>query len=97
MLAKEKYNLRERDVQALGATFVPFSAQTRMSGVDLPTARRSVIRKGAAERDRSAYVAGTRAASFPPALQRPVDDVARRGSTPLVVADGTHGARRRSS
>src|SRR6185436_18581147 len=46
VLAKQKFNLRERDVAALGAQFVPFSAQTRMSGVDLGTRR---IRKGAAD------------------------------------------------
>ena len=47
VLAKEKYNIRERDVHSLGATFIPFTAQTRMSGVDLADGRR--IRKGAAD------------------------------------------------
>ncbi len=51
VLAKERFALRGRDVHALGATFVPFSAQTRMSGVDLDGRR---IRKGAARRDRGA-------------------------------------------
>ncbi|MFO1250990.1 MAG: potassium-transporting ATPase subunit KdpB [Inhella sp.] len=89
VLAKRKFNLRERDVQALGAQFVHFTAQTRMSGVDLqaegaPYLRQ--IRKGAA----SAVKAHVEAlgAAFPPAMQTLVDEVARRGSTPLVVADG---------
>ncbi len=46
VLAKEKFGLRERDIVALGATFVPFSAQTRMSGVNLAGRE---IRKGAAD------------------------------------------------
>ena len=46
VLAKEKYGLRERDIAALGAQFVPFTAQTRMSGVDL---ERRHVRKGAAD------------------------------------------------
>ena len=83
VLAKQQYNLRERDIGALNASFVPFSAQTRMSGVNLPD---RAIRKGAADAVRAHVTAlgGT----FPPALQAKVDDVARRGSTPLVVADG---------
>jgi len=85
VLAKQKYNLRERDVASLGAQFVHFTAQTRMSGVDLPGPR--LLRKGAASaiRDHVQALGG----QFPAALQTLVDDVARRGSTPLVVADGT--------
>jgi potassium-transporting ATPase ATP-binding subunit len=85
VLAKQKFNLRERDVAALGATFVHFTAQTRMSGVDLPGGR--AVRKGAADSIRRHVEA--LGGSFPAALQTAVDDVARRGSTPLVVADGT--------
>ena len=85
VLAKQKFNLRERDVAALGATFVHFTAQTRMSGVDLPDHR--AVRKGAADSIRRHVEA--LGGSFPAALQTAVDDVARRGSTPLVVADGT--------
>ena len=84
VLAKQKFQLRERDVAALGAQFVHFTAQTRMSGVDLPEGRQ--IRKGAADAIRR-HVESLGGA-FPPALQAEVDDVARRGSTPLVVADG---------
>ncbi|MBW8467408.1 MAG: potassium-transporting ATPase subunit KdpB [Thiobacillus sp.] len=85
VLAKQKFNLRERDVAALGASFVHFTAQTRMSGVDLPGGR--AVRKGAADSVRRHVEA--LGGSFPAALQTAVDDVARRGSTPLVVADGT--------
>ncbi|HEX7327909.1 MAG TPA: potassium-transporting ATPase subunit KdpB [Casimicrobiaceae bacterium] len=83
VLAKEKYGLRERDIRALGATFVPFSAHTRMSGVDLDGRE---IRKGAADAIR-AFVEG-RGGRFPTAVVEAVQAVARRGSTPLVVADG---------
>ena len=93
VLAKQKFNLRERDIQSLGAQFVHFSAQTRMSGVDLPEAGGGTgtgvprqIRKGAATAIRKHVEAlgGT----FPPALIATIDDVSRRGSTPLVVSDG---------
>ncbi len=84
VLAKEKFGLRERDIHALGATFVPFSAQTRMSGVNMAGRQ---VRKGAADaiRDHVISLGG----NFPPEVNTIVDSVARRGSTPLVVADGT--------
>ncbi|MEW6037641.1 MAG: potassium-transporting ATPase subunit KdpB [Pseudomonadota bacterium] len=118
VLAKQKYGLRERDVHSLGATFVHFSAQTRMSGVNLPVPQSSPssgpsghllplgegkrrrsstagswvggensrqIRKGAADAIR-AYVE-EQGGRFPEAAQKLVHDVARRGSTPLVVAE----------
>lgn len=85
VLAKQKFKLRERDVEALGAHFVHFTAQTRMSGVDLPLGR--MLRKGAGDAIRR-HVESL-GGSFPASLQSAVDDVARRGSTPLVVADGT--------
>jgi len=86
VLAKQKFNLRERDLSSLNAQFVPFTAQTRMSGVDLPGPR--LLRKGAADAIRKHVEAlGGR---FPTAVQTAVDDVSRRGSTPLVVADGAH-------
>ena len=84
VLAKQKFNLREREVEALGAQFVHFTAQTRMSGVDLPEG--SAIRKGAADAIRK-YVEAL-GGRFPPEVQQAVDEVSRRGSTPLVVADG---------
>ena len=84
ILAKQKFGLRERDVAALGASFVPFSAQTRMSGVDVGGRQ---IRKGAADAIRD-WVAA-KGATFPNEVTGFVDTFARQGSTPLVVADGT--------
>jgi potassium-transporting ATPase ATP-binding subunit len=88
VLAKQKFQLRERDVAALGASFVHFTAQTRMSGADLqgPDGKPRQLRKGAADAIRKHVQA--LGGSVPAALQAAVDDVARRGSTPLVVADG---------
>jgi len=83
VLVKEKYGIRERDVQKLGATFVPFTAQTRMSGVDLNGRQ---VRKGAAEAI-EAHVK-TEGGSIPPEVRAVVDRVAKEGATPLVVADG---------
>jgi len=83
VLAKEKYGLRERDIHGLGATFVPFSAHTRMSGVNLNGRE---IRKGAADAIRT-FVEG-KGGKFPAEVRTAVENVARRGSTPLVVADG---------
>jgi len=85
VMAKKKYGLRERDIKALGARFIPFTAKTRMSGVNLDGRE---IRKGAADAI-EAYVM-ERGASFPPEIRSIVDDISRRGSTPLVVADGAH-------
>ena len=83
VLAKEKYGIRERDVQRLGARFVPFTAQTRMSGVDLAGRR---IRKGAAEAIEAHVkeVGGV----VPADVRVIVDRVAKEGATPLVVVDG---------
>ncbi len=83
VLAKQKFNVRERDVAALGASFVHFSAHTRMSGVDLEGRQ---IRKGAGDAIR-AWVE-TKGGAFPAGIVEIVDGIARHGSTPLVVADG---------
>jgi K+-transporting ATPase ATPase B chain len=83
VLAKEKYRLRERDIHALGAAFVPFSAQSRMSGVDMDGRQ---IRKGAADAI-EAHVKRLGGA-FPAAVRSHVDTIAREGGTPLVVAEG---------
>ncbi len=83
VLAKEKYGIRERNVHELGATFVPFTAQTRMSGVDLADGRH--IRKGAADAI-EAYVKSS-GGYFPEELKNAVDQIARSGETPLVVAE----------
>ncbi len=84
VLAKQKFNLRERDIHALGATFIHFSAHTRMSGVDLNGRQ---IRKGAAAAIRQHVEA--LGGEFPKQVTQVVEDAARRGSTPLVVADNT--------
>ena len=87
VLAKEKFGLRAREMNELHATFVPFTAQTRMSGIDLhatdtePTSR---VRKGAADSVRG-FVESA-GGVFPQAVTKTVDDISRRGGTPLVVA-----------
>jgi K+-transporting ATPase ATPase B chain len=83
VLAKERYAIRERDIRALGASFVPFTAQTRMSGVDLDGRE---IRKGAADAV-EAYVR-ERGGAFPPEVRANVERIAKSGATPLVVAEG---------
>jgi K+-transporting ATPase ATPase B chain len=83
VLAKQRFNLRERDIHALNARFVHFSAQSRMSGVDIDSRR---IRKGAAEAIRAHLEAG--GTTLPGAVADQVAELARRGATPLVVADG---------
>jgi K+-transporting ATPase ATPase B chain len=83
VLAKEKYGLRGRNIHDLGASFIPFSAQTRLSGVDFDGRK---IRKGAAEaianfvREQGGNVNGD--------IQHAVEGIAKQGGTPLVVADG---------
>ncbi|MBP9570043.1 MAG: potassium-transporting ATPase subunit KdpB [Aeromonadaceae bacterium] len=83
VLAKLRFNLRERDIHALGATFVPFSAQTRMSGVNL---QQRMIRKGAADAIRRHVEAN--GGEYPRRAQTLVEQVAREGGTPLVVCEG---------
>ncbi|MFZ5623186.1 MAG: potassium-transporting ATPase subunit KdpB [Gemmatimonadota bacterium] len=85
VLAKERYGIRERRIHELGATFVPFSAQTRMSGVDLDGRR---IRKGAADAV-EAYVT-REGGALPADVRALVETIARQGGTPLVVADRSH-------
>jgi len=82
VLAKEKYGLRARDIHELGATFIPFTAQTRMSGVDLQGRE---IRKGSAEAMES-YVAA-RGGQFSPFVHMQVETIAKQGGTPLAVAE----------
>jgi K+-transporting ATPase ATPase B chain len=83
VLAKQRFGLRERKVHELGATFVPFTAQTRMSGVNLDHRE---LRKGAADAV-AAYVV-SKGGRVPASVTVAVDRVARAGSTPLVVAEG---------
>jgi K+-transporting ATPase ATPase B chain len=83
VLAKTKFGLRERDLSSLHGTFVPFSAQTRMSGVDIDGRQ---LRKGAADAIRKHVEAlGGR---FPAEIVSAVEAIGRRGATPLVVSDG---------
>ncbi|WP_428827112.1 potassium-transporting ATPase subunit KdpB [Azonexus sp. IMCC34842] len=84
VLAKQRFQLRERDIHGLDAHFVHFSATTRMSGVDMAGRE---IRKGAAEAIKKHVEA--LGGVFPKSVVGKVDEVARRGSTPLVVSDGT--------
>jgi K+-transporting ATPase ATPase B chain len=83
VLAKNKYGLRGRDLGELKATFVPFTAQTRMSGADFDGRQ---IRKGAADavevfvRERGGHLSSE--------VQAAVQTIAKQGGTPLVVADG---------
>jgi K+-transporting ATPase ATPase B chain len=83
VLAKERYGIRGREIKGLGATFVPFTAKTRMSGVNLDGRE---IRKGAADAV-EAHVR-QRGGEFPPDVRGIVDKIAKEGATPLVVADG---------
>ena len=83
VLAKEKYGLRARDIRELGATFIPFTAQTRMSGVNLNGRE---IRKGSADAI-EAYVR-TREGQFSAAVRSSVDTISTQGGTPLVVVEG---------
>lgn len=83
ILAKERYGIRGRDIHAMGATFLPFTAQTRMSGVDFDGRQ---IRKGAAEAIED-YVT-QQGGSYPPAVRHTVETIAVQGGTPLVVAEG---------
>jgi K+-transporting ATPase ATPase B chain len=82
VLAKERYGIRERDVTRLGATFVAFTAQTRMSGVNLNGRQ---VRKGATE----AIEAHVRklGGAVPAEIRAAVDRISKAGATPLVVAD----------
>ncbi|MBX7187626.1 MAG: potassium-transporting ATPase subunit KdpB [Vicinamibacteria bacterium] len=83
VLAKQLFSIRERDVEGLHAHFVPFSATTRMSGVNLDGRQ---IRKGAADAV-EAFVRSL-GGSFPNEVRAHVETVAKSGGTPLVVADG---------
>jgi K+-transporting ATPase ATPase B chain len=84
VLAKEKYGIRGRDMAAMKAVFVPFTAQTRMSGVDLEGRE---VRKGAADSIEE-YVK-RQGGALAPDLRAIVDRIARSGGTPLVVAERT--------
>jgi potassium-transporting ATPase ATP-binding subunit len=85
VLAKEKQGIRGRDFSNLNATFIPFSAQTRISGID---SGEGAIRKGAVDAV-IAYVRGQTSANIEPAvreLNAKADEIAKAGATPLAVA-----------
>lgn len=84
ILAKEKYNLRGRGMEQMHAEFVPFTAQTRMSGVNLPGVR---IRKGSV--DAISRFLEEQGASLSRRVRDDVEEIARSGGTPLVVAENT--------
>src|SRR6202165_3698737 len=84
VLAKEKYGLRGREVAEHNAQFIPFSAYTRMSGVDMDGRR---LRKGAT--DAIAQFVRDAGGKAPQALQEISDRISRNGGTPLAVADGS--------
>jgi K+-transporting ATPase ATPase B chain len=82
VLAKEKYGLRGREVGSHEAEFIPFTAQTRMSGVNIDGRQ---VRKGATESVRK-YIE-ERGGSFPKSVANVTDNIARSGGTPLVVVE----------
>src|SRR6202453_2121994 len=81
VLAKEKYGIRGRDMAELNATFIPFTAQTRMSGVNIG---KTAIRKGSADAIRK--FVEENAGAIPREVRDAVETIARSGGTPLVVA-----------
>jgi K+-transporting ATPase ATPase B chain len=84
VLAKERFGLRERQLEEGHAEFVPFTAQTRMSGVNIGDRQ---IRKGALDAvERYLESSGSH---LPPLVKRMAEDIARRGATPLIVTEGT--------
>jgi len=87
ILAKEKFNIRAREVHELHAVFIPFSAQTRMSGVDIkgPDGKLLQIRKGSSEAMRTFVQSNN--GFYPKKIENIVSELARQGATPLVVAE----------
>jgi K+-transporting ATPase ATPase B chain len=83
ILVKEKYGLRGRDIQEMGATFLPFTAQTRISGANLPGRQ---IRKGAVQAIER-YIE-TLGGKFPESIKKDIEIISRKGGTPLVVTEG---------
>jgi K+-transporting ATPase ATPase B chain len=87
VLAKEKFGWRGKEVQPHNAVFIPFTAQSKMSGIDLPGQNGTVhrIRKGSSEAIRSFVLNGN--SFFPDRLDEKVHELARQGATPLLVAE----------
>ncbi len=87
ILAKEQFNIRAREMQPLGTVFVPFTAQTRMSGIDLhdPDGQIRSIRKGASSAIRK-FIENNNG-FFPGNIEKTVSEISHQGATPLVVAE----------
>ncbi len=87
ILAKEQFNIRGREVHQLNATFIPFTAQSRMSGVDLKSDDGTIhkIRKGSSEAIRS-FIQNSNG-FYSQNVQDIVSNLAKQGATPLVVAE----------
>lgn len=83
VLAKQQFNVREQELQALQAIFVPFTAQTRMSGINMGD---RLIRKGSVDAIRRFVIANQ--GQFPADVEAQVAQIAKTGQTPLVVAEG---------
>ena len=85
ILAKEKFNIRSRDLTELDAKFIPFTAQTRMSGVDITAGSKiHQIRKGSTEAIRSFIFENK--GTFPQFIEQKANELAEQGATPLIVA-----------
>lgn len=85
VLAKEKFNIRGRDLAGIEAEFIPFTAQTRMSGVDITVdGKIQKIRKGSVDAIRS-FVFNNNG-FFPEDIKQKSDELAQQGATPLIVA-----------
>ncbi len=90
VLAKEKYGLRGRDIHQISAQFVPFSAQTRMSGADIQSDgknSRRIIRKGAADAIKNFIE--QQGGVYPAQVLQIVQEISKMGATPLVVSENT--------
>jgi potassium-transporting ATPase ATP-binding subunit len=87
VLAKEQFNIRAREMQSLDTVFIPFTAQTRMSGIDLrnPDGQIRSIRKGASSAIRK-FIENNNG-FFPDNVEKIVSEVSQQGATPLVVAE----------
>jgi len=88
VLAKEKFGIRGREMLAQNGTFVPFSALTRLSGIDIPMTEANperIIRKGASQAIKS--FVESRGGKYPEEVAHSVDEISRKGGTPLVVAE----------
>ncbi len=89
ILAKERYNLRGRELNPKDIKFIPFSAQTKMSGIDIrQNGQTRIIRKGAADTIQK-FVENNNG-FFPKNVEEIVTELARKGATPLVVAENNH-------